>query len=91
MVWTKNPDTPDNSMALSINPIDALFWASVINGFLACPLLVILMLVANNKKVMGNYVNGQITNVLGWTTTLLMLAAAALMVVSWIIGAVTKS
>ena len=38
---------------LGINPIQALFWASVINGFVAPPLLVILMLIGNNKKVMG--------------------------------------
>ena len=61
---------------VGINPIDALFWTAVINGFLAPPLLVIIMLVANNKEVMGKQVNSPIMNVLGWATALLMFAAA---------------
>jgi Mn2+/Fe2+ NRAMP family transporter len=48
----------------------------VINGVLAPPLLVVIMLVSNNKKVMGKRVNGKLTNFLGWTTTILMSVAA---------------
>jgi Mn2+/Fe2+ NRAMP family transporter len=50
---------------IGINPIKGLFWTAVINGFLAPPLLVIIMLVANNKKVMGDKVNGVWINALG--------------------------
>ena len=49
-----------------INPISALFWTAVINGLVAPPLLVIIMLVANNPEVMGAKVNGPGTNVMGW-------------------------
>src|SRR6202022_900417 len=59
-----------------INPIKALFWAAVINGFLAPPVLVVIMLVANNKAVLGDGTNGRLTNVMGWITTLAMFAAA---------------
>ena len=38
---------------IGINPIAALFWTAVINGVLAPPLLVIIMIVSNNKKIMG--------------------------------------
>ena len=38
---------------LGINPIDALFWTAVLNGFLAPPLLVLVMLVANDRTIMG--------------------------------------
>ena len=68
---------------LGINPIDALFWTAVIYGFLAPPLLVVLMLMANNPRVMGERVNGPLTNVLGWATTLTMAAAAIALVVTW--------
>jgi NRAMP (natural resistance-associated macrophage protein)-like metal ion transporter len=61
---------------LGINPIAALFWTAVINGVLAPPLLVLLMLIANNPKVMGEHVNGRWLNLGGWITTLVMSAAA---------------
>ena len=68
---------------LGVNPIDALFWTAVINGFLAPPLLVIIMLVASNKAIMGKQVNGPVANVLGWMTTLVMFAAAVGLLVTW--------
>ena len=60
-----------------INPMTALFWTAVINGFVAPPMLVIVMLIANNKAILGPHVNGRLTNILGWVTTAIMLAAAA--------------
>ncbi|MBV8032277.1 MAG: divalent metal cation transporter, partial [Betaproteobacteria bacterium] len=51
-------------------------------GLLAPPLLVLIMLVANNPDAMGRHVNGRLTNVAGWTTTALMFAAAAALAVS---------
>ena len=59
-----------------INPIDALVWTAVINGFLAPPLLIVLLLVANNKQVLGDRVNGLFANIVGSLTTLIMCAAA---------------
>jgi Mn2+/Fe2+ NRAMP family transporter len=66
-----------------INPITALFWTGVINGFLTPPLLVIVMLVANNPKVMGRWVNDRWANILGWATVLVMTAAAVALVLTW--------
>src|SRR5467141_2245367 len=68
---------------LGLNPIRALFLAAVINGFLAPPLLVVIMLVANNRKVMKDHVNGRWTNILGWTTTVVMFVAAVALVLTW--------
>ena len=68
---------------VGINPIRALFLAAVINGFLAPPLLVVIMLVANNRKVMRDRVNGRWTNILGWTTTVVMFLAAVALVLTW--------
>lgn len=68
---------------LGINPISALFWTAVINGFLAPPLLVVIMLIANNRKVMGDRVNGRWVNLLGWATTVIMFAAAIGLILTW--------
>lgn len=68
---------------LGINPIDALFWTAVINGMLAPPLLVLIMLISNNRTVMGTRKNGTIVNILGWTTTVVMFAAAVALIMTW--------
>lgn len=68
---------------LGINPIRALFWTAVINGILAGPLLIVIMLIANNPKIMGERTNGRWTNVLGWAAAGAMLAAAAGLALTW--------
>src|SRR5262249_22785737 len=71
---------------LGINPITALVWTAVINGFLAPPLMVIVMLVANNQKIMGRRVNSRLINLVGWLATLIMFAAAIALVVTSLRG-----
>jgi len=68
---------------LKIPPVTALFWTAVLNGVLAPPLIVVLMLVSNNQKIMGKRTNGPLTNVLGWSTAAIMTAAAIGMFVTW--------
>ena len=68
---------------VGINPMKALLWIAVINGFLAPPLLFLILRVANNRNVMGERVNGWGLNVLGWTTTLLMSIAAVALALTW--------
>jgi Mn2+/Fe2+ NRAMP family transporter len=68
---------------LGINPISALFWTAVINGFLAPPLLILIMLIANNRKVMGERVNSRSVNIMGWLTTAVMFVAAIALVFTW--------
>jgi NRAMP (natural resistance-associated macrophage protein)-like metal ion transporter len=67
---------------IGINPIDALFGPAVINGLLAPPLLVVIMLISNNKKIMGNRVNSSGLNVLGWGTTLMLFMAALALIIT---------
>ena len=61
---------------LGINIIDALYWSSVINGVLAAPLLIIILLITNNRAVMGQRVNGPWLNALVALAAALMCAAA---------------
>jgi Mn2+/Fe2+ NRAMP family transporter len=71
---------------LGINPITALVVTAVINGLLAAPLLVLVMLVSNNRKVMGERTNGRRLNVLGWGTAAVMAIAAIALVVITVAG-----
>lgn len=66
---------------LGINPIQALYWTAVLNGLLAP---VVLVLIANNRAVMGERGNGVALNIMGWITTLVMGAAAVALVVTWL-------
>lgn len=53
---------------LGINPIQALFWAAVLNGLVTAPLLAIIIKVANNPKVMGKKINSHLSNIIGFAT-----------------------
>jgi len=66
-------------MALNLagtNPIRMLFLSALLNGLLAPPLLLLVMLVGNNRTIMGERANGPWLNVLGWLATALMSLAA---------------
>ncbi len=69
-----------------INPIAALVWAAVINGLLAPVLLVVLLVVSNNRAVMGSRANGKRTNALGVLTALTATAAALGLLVTFLRG-----
>jgi Mn2+/Fe2+ NRAMP family transporter len=58
-----------------IKPIDALFFTSILNGIAAPFLLVVIMLAARNKKVMGRQTIGPVLTWLGWIVTIAMFAA----------------
>jgi NRAMP (natural resistance-associated macrophage protein)-like metal ion transporter len=59
-----------------INPFKALFYTAVIYGLIAPPLILSILLIANNKKIMGTRTNGLATNILGILTLILMSAGA---------------
>ena len=61
---------------VGISPVRMLFLSAVTNGLLAPPLLVLVMLVGNNRRIMGEHTNGPWLNVFGWAATGIMAAAA---------------
>jgi NRAMP (natural resistance-associated macrophage protein)-like metal ion transporter len=71
---------------LGINPITALVLSAVINGLVAAPLLVLVMLVSNNRAAMGERTNGRLLNVVGWVTTIVVGVAAVGLIVTSIFG-----
>jgi NRAMP (natural resistance-associated macrophage protein)-like metal ion transporter len=68
---------------LGVNPIAALFWTAVLNGFAAPPLLVLIMLVSGDRAVMGAHAAGPLLKGLGWLTTAVMGLAALALVLTW--------
>ncbi len=66
---------------LAIDPMRALYWAAVVNGLLAPPLMVITMLIARNPKVMGDLVITKKLAFGGWLSTVVMIAVAVLFLV----------
>jgi Mn2+/Fe2+ NRAMP family transporter len=52
-----------------IDPIKALYWSAVINGVLAAPIMIIMMLLVRRKSVMGNLIVTGPVYWLGWIAT----------------------
>ena len=67
---------------VGINPIQALYYAAVLNGLVAPPLLLIIMLIANDRTIMKKWTNGKLSNALGWVITAAMTIAAAALLLS---------
>jgi len=59
-----------------LNAVSALFWAAVVNGILAPPLIVLVVLLTSDKKVMGKHVNSVPLRWLGWICAGIMTTAA---------------
>ena len=60
---------------LGLGAIRMLFLSAIINGLLAPPLMLLVMLVGNNRAIMGTQVNGVWLNVFGWGATAVMTLA----------------
>jgi len=65
------------------NAVSMLFWSAVLNGVLAPPLIVIVLLLTTNRKVMRTRTNPRWLSVLGWITVAVMTAASAAMFATW--------
>ena len=65
-----------------LNAVKMLFWSAVLNGELAPPLIVLVVLLTSNRKVMGDRVNPPLLKWLGWATAGVMAVAAVAMFVT---------
>jgi len=57
---------------VGLNPIKALIYSAVLNGIVAPIILVLILLIAGNARIMGEWKNGKTSTSLGWLLTLLM-------------------
>lgn len=67
---------------IGIDPMDALYWAAVINGLLAPPLMVVTMLIARNREIMGNLAISGSLEFGGWLATAVMFGVAGIFLLS---------
>jgi Mn2+/Fe2+ NRAMP family transporter len=65
-----------------LNAVKMLFWSAVVNGVLAPPLVVLVVLLTSDKKVMGTRANSRGAKVLGWICAAVMSAAALALLVT---------
>jgi len=56
----------------AINPIQMLLYAATINGIILVPILVLIMRIAIDKDILGNRINGLFSNVVGWSTVIIL-------------------
>jgi len=64
-----------------LNAVKMLFWSAVVNGLLAPPLVILVVLVTSDTKIMGHRTNSAAMRVLGWTCAAAMSIAAVALVV----------
>ncbi len=65
------------------NAVSMLFWSAVLNGVLAPPLIVIVLLLTSNRAIMGSRTNSRRLAALGWITVAVMTAASIAMFATW--------
>ena len=68
---------------INIDPIKALFWTAVINGVVAVPLMVVMMLMGSQRHVMGAFTLPRWLKIIGWLATTVMTVAAVTMFATW--------
>ncbi len=68
---------------VGLDPVKALFWAAVINGVVAVPLMVVIMIMAMNPAVMGRFTLSWGLCGMGWLCTAMMAAAVGIMFATW--------
>ncbi len=69
---------------LGIPPFRLLYYTAALNGIVAPILIVLILIICNNKKIMGSYINSPLQNILGVAIALIMsIAATALLVTSF--------
>jgi Mn2+/Fe2+ NRAMP family transporter len=66
-----------------INPMKALVWSGIIQGFSTPPLMLLIMLITNNRAIVGERVNSRGLNILGWSTLAAMTMATLCLVATW--------
>jgi len=68
---------------LGFNAVGMLFASAVINGVLAPPLIIIVVLLTSDPAVMGSRVNPPLLRGLGWAAAAIMIAASVAMFATW--------
>ena len=65
-----------------ISLIMVMFWSQVLNGVMLPFVLIFMLLLINNKDIMGNHVNSWTYNIISWITVVIMIVLTLLMVLT---------
>ena len=68
---------------VGLDPIKALFWSAVLNGVVAVPLMIVIMIMARQRRIMGAFIVPRSLWAMGWLSTGVMAAAVAAMFATW--------
>ena len=66
----------------SIKPFQLLYYTAIFNGVCAPPLMILIMLIGNNKKIMGEHTNSWLSNSMGWLITGIMAVCGVALIVT---------
>jgi Mn2+/Fe2+ NRAMP family transporter len=61
-----------------INPVKALIWSAVLNALVSVPAMILILLIASDAKVMGQFTIGRGLRVLGWCAAIIMAFCSAI-------------
>jgi Mn2+/Fe2+ NRAMP family transporter len=61
-------------------------WTQVLNAILLPVVLICMMLIINKTEIMGEYINKRYQNVIGWTTSIILIILSAVLLISGIFG-----
>jgi Mn2+/Fe2+ NRAMP family transporter len=67
-----------------IDPIKALYWSAVLNGVVAVPVMVTMMLLTMRRSIMAGFTLLLSLQIMGWLATVTMAATTVAMVISWL-------
>jgi Mn2+/Fe2+ NRAMP family transporter len=68
-----------------LSPIKMLYWSAVINGVVAAPVMVVMMVMTSQRKIIGKFTIGGWLAWLGWASTLAMIGCVGGMLITWIV------
>jgi Mn2+/Fe2+ NRAMP family transporter len=60
--------------------IKVMFWSQVLNGAMLPFVLIFMLLLINNKDLMGKYINTRTFNIIAWVTVAIMIVLTLLMI-----------
>jgi NRAMP (natural resistance-associated macrophage protein)-like metal ion transporter len=72
---------------IGISPVKALIYTAVLYGLTAPVLIAIILHISNNRKIMGDNVNGKVANIFGFIALIVMTAAAITLIYLQFTGA----
>lgn len=65
-----------------IEPFQMLYYTAIVNGIMAPPLMIMILLISNKESIMGKHTNSLFSNIVGWMITVIMSGAALTLLIS---------